>query len=132
MSDFSRFVPEHVRNLSGYTPGEIAGQAQQSHVNCIKMASNENPFGPSPKAVKDDAASLAESSFPPQTTCDRLRQKLVEHHNVMPEANHSHCRFTASLGIIARTLLAPGLNAVASERSCLSSIRLPRRQREGS
>jgi histidinol-phosphate/aromatic aminotransferase/cobyric acid decarboxylase-like protein len=46
MSNFSRFVPEHVRNLSGYTPGKSLRQAQQeSHVNCIKMASNENPFG---------------------------------------------------------------------------------------
>ena len=53
MSDFRQLVPEHVRNLSGYTPGKSLHQAQQeSHVNCIKMASNENPFGPSPKAVE--------------------------------------------------------------------------------
>jgi len=118
MSDFSRFVPEHVRNLSGYTPGKSLRQAQQeSHVNCIKMASNENPFGPSPKAVKAMQAALAESNFYPDNNAIELRQKLAEHHNVMPEQIVPTAGSTALLGIIARTLLAPGLNAVTSERS---------------
>jgi histidinol-phosphate aminotransferase len=118
MSDFSRFVPEHVRNLSGYTPGKSLRQAQQeSHVNCIKMASNENPFGPSPKAVKAMQAALAESNFYPDNDAIELRQKLAERHNVMPEQIVPTAGSTALLGIIARTLLAPGLNAVTSERS---------------
>jgi len=118
MSDFSRFVPEHVRNLSGYTPGKSLRQAQQeSHVNCIKMASNENPFGPSPKAVKAMQAALAESNFYPDNDAIELRQKLAEHHNVMPEQIVPTAGSTALLGIIARSLLAPGLNAVTSERS---------------
>jgi len=50
MSDFSQLVPEHVRRLSGYTPGKSPRQAQQeSGVTCIKLASNETPFGPSPR-----------------------------------------------------------------------------------
>jgi histidinol-phosphate aminotransferase len=118
MSDFSRFVPEHVRNLSGYTPGKSLRQAQQeSHVNCIKMASNENPFGPSPKAVKAMQAALAESNFYPDNDAIELRQKLAERHNVSPEQVVPTAGSTALLGIIARTLLAPGLNAVTSERS---------------
>jgi histidinol-phosphate aminotransferase len=118
MSDFSRFVPEYVRNLSGYTPGKSLRQAQQeSHVNCIKMASNENPFGPSPKAVKAMQAALAESNFYPDNDAIELRQKLAERHNVLPEQIVPTAGSTALLGIIARTLLAPGLNAVTSERS---------------
>jgi histidinol-phosphate aminotransferase len=118
MSNFSRFVPEHVRNLSGYTPGKSLRQAQQeSHVNCIKMASNENPFGPSPNAVKAMQAALAESNFYPDNDAIELRQKLAEHHTVMPEQIVPTAGSTALLGIIARTLLAPGLNAVTSERS---------------
>ena len=53
MSDFSKLVPEHVRKLGGYTPGKSLRQAQkESRVTCIKMASNETPFGPSPRAVE--------------------------------------------------------------------------------
>jgi histidinol-phosphate aminotransferase len=118
MSDYSQFVPEHVRSLSGYTPGKSLRQAQQeSHVNCIKMASNENPFGPSPKAVEAMKGALAESNFYPDNDAIELRQRLAEAHNVKPEQIVPTAGSTALLGIIARTLLSPGLNAITSERS---------------
>ena len=118
MSDYSQFVPEYIRTLSGYTPGKSLRQAQQeSHVNCIKMASNENPFGPSPKAVKAMQAVLAESNFYPDNDAIELRQKLAENHGVQPEQIVPAAGSTALLGIIARTLLSPGLNAITSERS---------------
>src|SRR5580698_11073445 len=118
MSDFSQFVPDYVRNLRGYTPGKSLRQAQEeSHVNCIKMASNENPFGPSPKAVQAMQAVLADSNFYPDNDAIELRQKLAERHNVLPEQIVPTAGSTALLGIIARTLLSPGLNAITSERS---------------
>ena len=118
MSDFRQFVPEHVRNLTGYTPGKSLRQAQQeSHVSCIKMASNENPFGPSPMAVKAMQAVLAESNFYPDNDANELRRKLAEHHHVQPEQIVPTSGSTALLGIVARTLLSPGLNAITSERS---------------
>src|SRR5580698_843416 len=118
MSDFSQFVPDYVRNLRGYTPGKSLRQAQEeSHVNCIKMASNENPFGPSPKAVQAMQAVLADSNFYPDNDAIELRQKLAERHTVLPEQIVPTAGSTSLLGIIARTLLSPGLNAITSERS---------------
>jgi histidinol-phosphate aminotransferase len=118
MSDFSQFVPEHIRTLGGYTPGKSLRRArQESHVNCIKMASNENPFGPSPKAVQAMQAVLAESNFYPDNDAADLGQKLAEYHNVQPEQIVPTAGSTALLGIIARALLSPGLNAITSERS---------------
>jgi histidinol-phosphate aminotransferase len=118
MSDYSQFVPEHVRSLRGYTPGKSPRQAQQeSRVNCIKMASNENPFGPSPMAVRAMQAALTESNFYPDNDALELRQKLAEHHKLQPEQIVPTAGSTALLGIVARTLLSPGLNAVTSERS---------------
>jgi histidinol-phosphate aminotransferase len=118
MNDFSQFVPEYVRNLGGYTAGKSLRQAQrEGYVNCIKMASNENPFGPSPKAVEAMQAVLAASNYYPDNDAIELRQKLAEHHNVQPEQIVPTAGSTALLGIIARTLLSPGLNAITSERS---------------
>jgi histidinol-phosphate aminotransferase len=118
MSDFSQFVPEYVRNLTGYTPGKSLRQAQQeSRVNCVKMASNENPFGPSPRAVEAMQAVLTESNFYPDNDVSELRQKLAERHNVRPEQIVPTAGSTALLGIVARTLLSPGLSAITSERS---------------
>ena len=118
MSEYSQLVPEYIRTLGGYTPGKSRRQAQQeSQVTCIKMASNENPFGPSPKAIAAMQAALAEVNFYPDNDVTDLRQKLAEHHKVQPEQIVPTAGSTALLGIIARTLLAPGLNAITSERS---------------
>jgi histidinol-phosphate aminotransferase len=118
MSDFSQLVPEHVRNLGGYTPGKPLRQAQrESQVDCIKMASNENPFGPSPKAVEAMQAALSECNFYPDNDISELGQKLAVHHGVQPEQIVPTAGSTALLGIMARTLLSPGLNAITSERS---------------
>jgi histidinol-phosphate aminotransferase len=118
MSDFRQLIPEHVRNLGGYTPGKSPRQARrESRVNCIKMASNENPFGPSPQAVQAIQAVLSDCNFYPDNDSSELRQRLAERHNVQPEQIVLAAGSTALLGIIARTLLKPGLNAITSQRS---------------
>ena len=118
MSEYNQLVPEFIRRLGGYTPGKSLRQAQQeSRVNCIKMASNENPFGPSPKAVEAMRAALSECHFYPDNDATELRQKLADLHQVAPEQIVLTAGSTALLGIVARTLLSPGLNAITSERS---------------
>src|SRR5215475_8713916 len=108
MSDFSQLVPEHVRSLGGYTPGKSLRQAQrESQVDCIKMASNENPFGPSPRAIEAMRAVLADSNFYPDNDATELREKLAEYHEVEPDQIVPTAGSTSLLGIIARTLLAP-------------------------
>jgi histidinol-phosphate aminotransferase len=86
-------------------------------MNCIKMASNENPYGPSPRAVEAMRAVLTECNFYPNNEAAGLRQKLAELHQVQPEQVVVGAGSTALLDIIARTLLSPELNAVTSERS---------------
>ena len=86
-------------------------------MNCIKMASNENPYGPSPRAVQAMQAVLTECHFYPDDDAGELRQKLAERHNVQAPQVVPAAGLTALLDIIARTLLSPGLNAVTSERS---------------
>ncbi len=118
MSEFDQLVPEHIRTLGGYTPGKTLRQAErESCVNCIKMASNENPFGPSPLALKAIQAALSECNFYPDNDVTELRQKLAGRHQVKPEQVVVTAGSTSLLGLIARTLLAPGLNAVTSQRS---------------
>lgn len=118
MTDYSQFVPAHIRSLGGYTPGKSPRQAQrESRVNCIKMASNENPWGPSPKAVAAMQAVLSDCNFYPDNDAGDLRDALAKRHGVQPQQIVLTAGSTSLLGIIARTLLSPGLNAVTSERS---------------
>ena len=118
MSKFEELVPEHVRALGAYTPGKPLRQAErESGVRMIKMASNENPLGPSPKALAAMSAAAPQVNLYPDNDVSRLRLRLSELHGVRPEQTVVDNGSTALLGVISRTLLRPGLNAITSERS---------------
>jgi histidinol-phosphate aminotransferase len=118
MSEFEKVIPQHVRALGGYVPGKpIKDAERESGVRCIKMASNENPFGPSPRAVEAMRRAAEEVNLYPDNEVSALRQRLARQHGVGIENILSTAGSTSFLAIIGRTLLAPGLNAVTSERS---------------
>ena len=118
MNRFDEVVPPFVRKLGPYVPGKPVRQAEQeSGVRCIKMASNENPFGPSPAALAALRDAAADSNFYPDAENTDLRRLLAARHGVKPEELLITCGSSSMLNIIARTLLAPGLNAITSERS---------------
>jgi histidinol-phosphate aminotransferase len=118
MKKISDFVPEHIRALSAYVPGKPVRQAErESGIRCIKMASNENPFGPSPLAVAAIRQAAEGVNFYPDNDANELRRLLAERNSVQAEQILITDGSTALIDIVARTLLAPGLNAVTSERS---------------
>lgn len=53
----SRFIKKELKNLAPYTPGE-----QPKNKNLIKLNTNENPYGPSPK-VKEAIAKLDRDDY---------------------------------------------------------------------
>jgi len=118
MKKIEDFVPAHIRALSKYVPGKPVRQAErESGVRCIKMASNENPFGPSPLAIAAIRQAATAINFYPDNDANHLRLVLAEHHRVEPEQILVADGSTALIDILARTLLAPGLNAVTSKNS---------------
>jgi histidinol-phosphate aminotransferase len=123
MSNFDHLVPPHVRALGAYSPGKSLLQAEQeSGVPCIKLASNENPFGPSPLALDAMRAALAEGNFYPDDNTGTLRAALATKHGLQPNEILVTPGSTGLLNLAARTLLVPGLNAVTSK---LSFIQYP-------
>jgi histidinol-phosphate aminotransferase len=111
-------IPEHLRNLGPYTPGKpIKAAERESGVRCIKMASNENPFGPSPKALEAMRAAEPGTNFYPDNDTTELRNEIARRNKVDPSNVLVTDGSTVLLDLIARTLLAPGLNAVTSARS---------------
>jgi histidinol-phosphate aminotransferase len=83
----------------------------------IKLDSNENPFGPSPLAVKAMQTVLPDCSKYPDSDASSLCQKLAELHRVSTEQILVTGGLTELLGMLARTFLTGGLSAVTSERS---------------
>lgn len=118
MTKFDEVVPAHIRALGGYAAGKPLKQAEkESGVRCIKLASNENPFGPSPLAIEAMRTAAAEVNLYPDNDATELKQELARRNNVDTDQILITGGSTQFLDIIGRTLLAPGLNAVTSERS---------------
>jgi len=68
-----------VRQLTPYTPGKPIEEVQREFglTDVVKLASNENPLGPSPKAVEAICAAAAGVSLYPDNDCYQLRRALA-------------------------------------------------------
>lgn len=121
MKPLLELIPDYIRRLTTYVPGKAVRQAQrESGMAMIKLASNENPLGPSPRAVEAIRAAANDVSFYPDNEASELRQELARRHKLAPENIFLADGSLGLLDIMARTLLAPGLNCVTSERSFIS------------
>lgn len=83
----SRFWSERVHQLTPYVPGE-----QPALVNPVKLNTNENPYGPSPRVVDAIESELRATGAPgdalrryPDPTAARLRATIARHHGLSPE-----------------------------------------------
>jgi histidinol-phosphate aminotransferase len=69
-----------------YEPGKpieyVARELGLDPAGIIKLASNENPFGPSPRAVEAATRALAQGALYPDGGCYELRQKLASFHGL--------------------------------------------------
>ena len=76
-----------VRGLQPYIPGKPIEELEREYgvTNVIKLASNENPLGPSPKALVAAQAALAEIARYPDGGGFALKRALARKHGVLPE-----------------------------------------------
>ena len=116
MSDFGRFLPEYIRRLAQV--GESRPLKQPSRGSKpVLLNLNENPFGPSPLAVRAVQAAFADVYRYPEIQAIDLHRAIASFHNVQPAQVLVTAGATDLLGMIARALLGPGLNAITSARS---------------
>ena len=74
----SRYWSEVVRGLTPYVPGE-----QPKLAKLVKLNTNENPYGPSPKVLEALRAEAADSlRLYPDPNSDRLREAIAAFHGV--------------------------------------------------
>lgn len=72
-----------------YEPGKpieyVARELGLDPAGIVKLASNENPFGPSPRAVEAATRALAQGALYPDGGCYELRQRLASFHGLGAE-----------------------------------------------
>ncbi|MNO86033.1 Histidinol-phosphate aminotransferase [compost metagenome] len=74
----SKFWSPFVKELVPYVPGE-----QPKMAKLVKLNTNENPYGPSPKALEAMRAELSDNlRLYPDPNSDRLKQAVAEYYGV--------------------------------------------------
>ncbi len=117
--DFKRLCVQSVLGLTPYQPGkpieELARELGLEAEKIIKLASNENPLGPSTLALAAMERGLADAARYPDGGGFALKRNLSDKLGVTPEQITLGNGSNDVLDLIARTFLGPGRSAVFSE-----------------
>lgn len=117
MNKFGRVAVPAISGLCPYQPGKPESELERELgiSNIVKLASNENPLGPSPAAMDAAKSALSSLSRYPDGSGHGLKQGLAGRLNVKPQQITLGNGSSEVLEIIARVFLGPGREAVFSE-----------------
>ncbi|MBN2169393.1 MAG: histidinol-phosphate transaminase [Actinobacteria bacterium] len=84
---FFKIARDEIMDLPVYSPGLDIDEVKKRYgvQEVIKLASNENPLGPSLKALEAVKTAAADMALYPDGSCGALREKLSRRLNVPPE-----------------------------------------------
>ena len=110
-------VPGHIQKLEAYQPGKPIKEVERELglKNTIKMASNENPLGPCPGAVKAAVKALNEVHYYPEGGGFYLCEALSKRYGIAKEQIILGNGSVELIEIAAKTFIQKGLNTVFSD-----------------
>lgn len=113
---FETLVRPEVLTQPVYEPGrpieDVAREFGFAPENVLKLASNENPLGPSPLALEAARKALSEAHLYPDGGTVRLRERLAAFWNLQPEQFLIGNGSNEVMVLLAQALLGPGDAAV--------------------
>jgi histidinol-phosphate aminotransferase len=112
-------LPEYIRTLIPYEPGKPIEEVEREYgiSDSIKLASNENPLGPSPKALAAIRQKLDQVHLYPDGDCFYLKRGLAQKLGVPPEQLIFGNGSNEIIELAARTFMRPGDEAVMAEQA---------------
>lgn len=114
-------VSENVQNLASYTPGKPIEELEREKgiKESVKLASNENPLGPSPKALKAISGIIMKINRYPDGRSFYLKERLARKLNVKEENIILGNGSNEIIELIIRTFMEPGKEAISAEPTFL-------------
>lgn len=115
--DYIALAAQGVQKLTPYVPGKPVEELERELgiSNIIKLASNENPLGPSPKVLAALDKVKADLTRYPDGNGFTLKQALARHLGVALDTITLGNGSNDVLEIIARAYLSPGDDAIYSQ-----------------
>ncbi|UCE41508.1 MAG: histidinol-phosphate transaminase [Candidatus Aminicenantes bacterium] len=115
-----KLIRDSVSKIEPYLPGKPSEVLKRELVlkeEICKLASNENPLGPSPLAIAAIQKSLKEANLYPDNSCYYLKERLAEHLLVFPENLRIGNGSTELILLLGITFLDPDDTFVMSQSS---------------
>ncbi len=112
-------VPDYVRNLQVYQAGKPIDELTRERglTKISKLASNENPLGPSPYAIKAMTNALWDVHRYPDMNAYMLKSSLAKLYKLKNENIILGNGSEGIMGYIARAFIQPGQEVLTSQNS---------------
>jgi len=116
--EWSALAVQQSGRLHPYVPGKPLEHllAEKGLVSAVKLASNESPYGPPPKAIEALHAAARAVHRYPDADAGALKRALAERHGVQPENILLGNGSNEVLELLIRTYAGPGDEVVFSAR----------------
>ncbi|MEJ2454730.1 MAG: histidinol-phosphate transaminase [Candidatus Thiodiazotropha sp.] len=117
MNRFIDISAPGISELKPYVPGKPLSELERELgiSQSIKLASNENPLGASPRVAEAVAAALPDIARYPDGGGFELRQALAKKHTIAPECITLGNGSNDVLDMVARVFLQPGSESLFSQ-----------------
>ncbi|MCF6289511.1 MAG: histidinol-phosphate transaminase [Desulfobacterales bacterium] len=114
-------VASHIESIVPYPPGKPLEELEREYgiTGSIKLASNENAWGPSPKAMAAISRALANLHRYPDGSCHYLAEKLAEKLGVKTGEIVFGNGSNEVIGFLVTALVAPGDEVITSRPTFL-------------
>ena len=121
MEQLLRDVPDYIKELVPYPPGKPRDELEREYgiKDSVKLASNENDLGPSPRAVERIRGILGELHRYPDGSCYYLKHALAERFDVMASNIVLGNGSNELIDFLCRIFIRKGRNAISSRPSFL-------------
>jgi histidinol-phosphate aminotransferase len=119
-----KLVPDYIEKLEVYQAGKpIEELAREKGLTRIsKLASNENPLGPSPFAIREMTNALWDVQRYPDMFAHQLKNALCELYNLKPQNIILGNGSEGIMGYIVRAFLRPDEEVVTSENTFIGFL----------
>jgi histidinol-phosphate aminotransferase len=122
MTTFEKIANPWIAGQRPYQPGrpleEVARELGKADIaGIVKLASNENALGPSPKAMAAMRECIGQMHLYPDGGAFYLRQAIARHYGISPDMTMLGCGCNEHAVLLAHAFMAEGDDLVVSERS---------------
>lgn len=126
MDVFTAIAPPNVEAIAPYEPGKPVEELERELgiTGAIKLASNENPIGPSPRALEAARAALVDVNRYPDGSAYRVRAALAERLGVSLDEIVLGAGSNDLIDVLVRAFCRPGQDEVLTHRYAFFMYRI--------